>query len=74
MWRAMFLAFGAYTCLLGAQIMAIEKATVKRPNRDNPQGYITTEIVPPDWAPWSLMAGGVVVAIYSFTLPKKVGS
>jgi hypothetical protein len=30
------------------------------------------ELTPPDWAPWSLMATGAVVIIYSFTVPKRV--
>jgi hypothetical protein len=32
------------------------------------------EISPPDWAPWTLMSGGAVVMLYSFTLPKRVRS
>lgn len=27
----------------------------------------------PEWAPWCLMSGGVVVILYSFTIPKRVG-
>jgi hypothetical protein len=26
---------------------------------------------PPAWAPWSLMATGAIVIVYSFTLPKR---
>ncbi|MCA9269473.1 MAG: hypothetical protein KDA41_13420 [Planctomycetales bacterium] len=32
------------------------------------------EVVPPSWAPWSLMSAGAVVIIYSFTIPKRVAS
>ena len=31
-------------------------------------------VVPPDWAPWSLMAAGAVVMLYSFTIPRRVAS
>ena len=31
------------------------------------------EIVPPDWAPWSLIGAGAVVVLYSFTIPRRVG-
>jgi hypothetical protein len=30
------------------------------------------EISPPDWAPWTLLAGGAVVMLYSFTIPQRV--
>ncbi|MEM9353009.1 MAG: hypothetical protein AAGA92_08345 [Planctomycetota bacterium] len=73
MWRALFLALGAFTCLLGVQALAIERATVKQSAPDNPGAYTYKEVTLPDWAPWSLMSGGVVVVLYSFTLPKKVG-
>ena len=73
MWRSLFLAFGAYTCLLGVEALAVEKAVLKKP----PQGQVRLidrdEIVPPDWAPWSLLASGAVVTLYSFTIPRRVG-
>lgn len=73
MWRAFFLAVGAYCCLLGAEALAIERAVLK-PKVSN--GQVVAEgrhITPPEWAPWSLMAGGAVVALYSFTIPRRVG-
>ena len=78
MWRALFLALGISCCIIGAECLAIEKAVLvahNNPTADNsadnrgPQ----REIVPPEWAPWSLMAGGTVVVLYSFTIPKKLG-
>jgi hypothetical protein len=30
------------------------------------------ELVPTDWAPWSLISGGAVTILYSFTLPKRM--
>jgi hypothetical protein len=70
MWRAFFLAIGAYCCLLGVQALAIEKAVIKV---DSGGGQVTTrDVVPPDWAPWSLLGGGAVVMLYSFTIPQRV--
>lgn len=72
MWRSFFLALGAYCCLLGVEALAIERAVLKT----DPKAGIAAsrkEIVPADWAPWSLMAGGAVVMLYSFSVPKRVG-
>jgi hypothetical protein len=73
MWRSFFLAIGAYCCLLGVESLALEKA-VLRVEATNPSGQTIgwREVVPPDWAPWSLMAGGAVVMLYSFTVPQRV--
>jgi hypothetical protein len=72
MWRSFFLAVGAYVCLLGVQALAVERAVLK-PDVAREAG-IKQEIVPPDWAPWSLIGGGAVVVIYSFTIPRRVGA
>jgi len=83
MWRAMFLALGIYCCLLGVKAIAIEKA-VLRPNvaasveqnstfgieRVGTTGRV--EVRPPEWAPWSLLSVGVVVILYSFSIPNRV--
>jgi hypothetical protein len=72
MFRSMFLAFGVYSCLLGIEALAIERAVLKRP-----EGVATAEqkvVAPPDWAPWSLMGGGAVVVLYSFTIPRRVAA
>ena len=71
MWRALFLALGAYCCLLGVEALGLEKAVLKRPEGASPETAVQ-EIVPPEWAPWSLMAGGAVVVLYSFTIPRRV--
>jgi hypothetical protein len=59
MWRSFFLAIGAYCCLLGIEALAVEKAVVKVD--PGAQQIATREIVPPDWAPWSLLGTGAVV-------------
>jgi hypothetical protein len=70
MWRSFFLALGAYCCLLGVEALALERAELKV----DAMGAQSTwhEIVPPDWAPWSLMGAGAVVMLYSFTIPQRV--
>jgi len=72
MWRSFFLAIGAYCCLLGVEALAVERAVVKV-TPSQPQSA-TRDVIPPDWAPWSLLGGGAVVLLYSFTLPQRVGS
>ena len=93
MWRALFLAIGIFTCLVGLECLAIEKAvfaSLGRPPQqqqqqsadpfglptgltaDAPRGKEKKEVVPPDWAPWGLLAAGAVVIIYSFTIPRRV--
>ena len=71
MWRSLFLALGVYSCLLGVEALAIEKAFLKA---EHQTGVAAEEriVVPPNWAPWSLMAGGAVVVLYSFTIPRRV--
>jgi hypothetical protein len=71
MWRSFFLAVGAYVCILGVQALAVERATFKSDIANNTS--FGKEIVPPDWAPWSLLGAGAVVVLYSFTIPKRVG-
>lgn len=80
MWRAMFLAFGVYLMLLGAQCLGVEKFTlnVHEPaaqsaslGGDAKQGP-QKEVVPPPWAPWSLLSTGAVVCLYSFSIPSRL--
>ncbi|MEX2185863.1 MAG: hypothetical protein WD875_03675 [Pirellulales bacterium] len=78
MWRAMFIAIGVTACILGIECLMIDKAVLV--DRGNPQPAATAvsaapaakrELIPPEWAPWSLLSAGAVVMLYSFTLPKK---
>jgi hypothetical protein len=70
MFRSLFLALGVYSCLLGMEALVIERAVLKRPEGDS--AAVQRVVVPPDWAPWSLMGGGAVVVLYSFTIPRRV--
>lgn len=77
MWRATFVALGFYCCLLGVQCLLIEKAVLadhKSPGsfagRLDPRN--NRDLVPPDWAPWSLLSAGAVTMLYTITIPKRV--
>lgn len=72
MWRSFFLAVGVYCCLLGVEALAVERAVLKSDLGGSPPSATSREIVPPDWAPWSMIGGGAVVVLYSFTIPQRV--
>ncbi|MBI3839977.1 MAG: hypothetical protein HY288_18805 [Planctomycetia bacterium] len=79
MLRAFFLAIGISAFVLGLECLVIEKA-VLNPSREGTTGALAQvapayrEVVPAEWAPWSLLSGGAVVMLYSFTLPAKMRS
>ena len=50
-----------------------KRPILKRPPEGQKAFIEQTEVVPPEWAPWSLMGAGAVVVLYSFTIPKRVG-
>jgi hypothetical protein len=81
MWRAFFLAVGFFLMILGAQCLAVDRVSLKI--HDEPPAPISPfdsdtsaaalkEIVPPPWAPWSLLSSGAVLCLYSFTIPRRV--
>jgi len=82
MWRALFLAVGVYLCILGMECLAVEKVVLKvrEPAQvdssvlivEPPKPGPNKQIVPPDYAPWSLIGTGLVVILYSFTLPRRL--
>ncbi len=74
MFRSLFLALGAYSCLLGVEALALEKAVLKKPVEGHPRQYTEEDLVPPEWAPWSLMSAGAVVVLYSFSIPRRARS
>jgi hypothetical protein len=84
MWRAFFLALGISALIIGAECIVVDKVYLARRNNAPAAatGYEQTptaapqrveEIDIPEWAPWSFMAGGAVVILYSFTIPRRVG-
>jgi hypothetical protein len=77
MWRALFLALGVYACLLGAECLVIDKAVLTGARGSGLMGVLNPsaskrELVPSDWAPWSLLSAGAVTILYSFTLPQRL--
>ena len=74
--RAFFLAIGLYVFILGLECLVVDKAVLHAKSDGVGQQVATStrEIVPADWAPWSLLSGGAVVILYSFTLPAKMRS
>ena len=82
MWRAFFLAIAVFVMILGVESLGIERVLLKI-HDDPPAPALSfldfepkvgppTQIVPPPWAPWSLLASGTVMCIYSFTIPRRV--
>ncbi len=74
MFRAFFLALGLSTFILGLECLVIDKAVLKpRSGSVVEQAAVSyREVQPPEWAPWSLLSGGAVVMLYSFTIPAKM--
>ncbi len=73
MWRSFFLAIGVYCCLLGFEALCIDRAVLK-PRMNGSQVVAESRVVdPPQWAAWSLLSGGAIVVLYSFTLTKSSG-
>jgi hypothetical protein len=85
MWRAFFLAIGISLVIIGAQCLVIDRVVLASGTvtevkqevglfgaQNNASNGGSKELTPPEWAPWSLMATGAVVIIYSFTVPKRV--
>lgn len=84
MWRSMFLATGIVLCILGAECLIMEKAVLAQTGVEVPQdtaaiftarpaAAVPKEIKPPEWAPWSLITGGAVVILYSYSIPRRNG-
>jgi hypothetical protein len=68
MWRSLFLALGIFTLVLGLEALVIDSATFAT----HGEAVASRELVPAEWAPWSLLSAGAIVIIYSFTLPQKL--
>jgi hypothetical protein len=81
MWRALFLSIGIFLILFGIQCLGVQQFTFKAHEEPPPSSSLIEspsavgpqkKFNPPPWAPWSLMAGGAVVCLYSFTIPRRV--
>ncbi|MGD0038732.1 MAG: hypothetical protein ABSC53_15710 [Bacteroidota bacterium] len=81
MWRALFLAMGIFLIIVGVQCLGVAQFTLKIRDEatestsifdSTPALGAQKQVIPPPWAPWSLMSTGAVVCLYSFTIPKRV--
>ncbi|MBN2025109.1 MAG: hypothetical protein JW809_20195 [Pirellulales bacterium] len=85
MWRSFFLAVGVSLCIMGVECLGVERVVLKiheptpRPTGDflnsSPAGPGPQRvIVPPDYAPWSLLGLGAVIILYAYDLPRRVSA
>jgi hypothetical protein len=78
MMRSFFLAIGLSAFVLGLECLVIDKAVLVPQGGSAASSAVqevapaVREITPPEWAPWSLLSGGAVVMLYSFTIPAKM--
>jgi len=80
MWRALFLAIGFFVMIVGVECLGIDKVSLKIHEEAPPPSLFDSgpregpavQFLPPAWAPYSLMAVGAVVCLYSFTIPRRV--
>jgi hypothetical protein len=81
MWRAFFLAIGIFLIILGIECLAVEKVYLKihdePPTSTNflepsPKVGPAKQLTPQSWHPWSLLSIGVVICLYSFTIPRRI--
>ncbi len=60
MWKSVSLAAGVFSCLVGAELLVIDSASVKPINGSGEVRVITA----PDWAPWALISAGAVTLLH----------
>jgi len=60
--------------ILGVECLVIDKAvlTAAEPGAGTVGVVASREVKPYEWAPWSLLSGGAIIIIYSFTIPRRV--
>ena len=79
MWRSLVIALGIMAIIVGLECLAIDSATFYSGetrtfsflNPASTPSFSTREWRPKDWLPWTLIAGGVITILYSFTLPRR---
>lgn len=75
MWRSLFIAVGLASTVLGAELLAIDKAVLTLPADEATQQqpvlngvhevFNSKDFVPPEWAPWTLISVGAVIVLYA---------
>jgi len=80
MWRAFFLGIGIYMMIAGGECLTVDRvvwrgvaepATIANPFKPAAK---PRDAAPAPWLPWCLLSTGAVVCLYSFTIPKRMGS
>jgi hypothetical protein len=79
MLRAFFLAMGISTCIYGAECLVVERFVLAGESKPAAaQGSFSSapakparDIHPPEWAPWSLLASGALVVLYSMAMRRE---
>lgn len=75
MLRSFFLALGISMVILGSECLVVEQVTIKLPPQQQGAAAGLTsnkrDVKPPEWAPWGLLSGGVVVSLYSLTIARQ---
>ena len=79
MLRAFFLAMGISTCIYGAECLVVDRFVLaaEKPAATRPGDYTAApakpprEVTPPEWAPWSLLATGALVVLYSMAMRRE---
>ncbi len=78
MWRSLFLAIGITMCLLGAECLVVEEAVFARSltappsTSDSMVAASGSEFKTQEWMPYSFMATGAVIILYTITIPKRL--
>jgi hypothetical protein len=81
MWRAFFLAIGIYMMIFGLECLVVERVSLRFHDDPPPAASVfdtapkigpQKQFTPPPWVPWSLLSSGMVVCLYSFTIPRRV--
>jgi len=77
MMRSFVVAAGISLILLGAEFMFVDRLVMADLSAQSSSGYETFSgldsgttrrvFVPPEWAPWGLLSGGVVAILYAAT-------
>ena len=73
MGRAFLLAIGISLCLVGGECLVLDKVILARPRLSRHSSDLSAldvstprkVLVPPEAAPWMLLAGGAIAVIYS---------
>ena len=80
MLRAFFLAMGISTCIYGAECLVVDRFVLAGESKpaSAPAGALNAapakpprDIHPPEWAPWSLLASGALVVLYSLAMRRE---